>query len=1197
MLRNGIRRLHFLLFSFIICVSAADIRAQVTTSTANGRGLQEQSVAFEPALELEYEQALKQLRDLHTSSRTLHELSGIADRFRNDHSSRSLGLTLDLFQSLATFDLRREHTAQRINDRILSEAPRDSRVYAEASLVSALQHYAHVPLRRIDVEAGLERLRTVEETGSLSAQTQPELTFWIAEGYRALSVIGQAQEYYDKTIAKSSDPKLNALAAFRRGELREFQGDHAGATQDYLTTINTARSPLILLASVRRASALRSMSDYPTVLRELERADSIRSAAHLSVRTSARELAYSSPLIEELLLERTETDRIVGSTPDKFREDLREDLPSPFILASPLVESEIALLRGSALLESGQYAEATEVLQDGERALSDRGDSLVTLAGQEHIRFISNALQFERAWALYQQRKYEEAATEFLALATSDTSTRRAIQRIAGGNLRDQGRFADPFYEDPQSITVTQLDPSLVYRTTVDTSFFFYNDFPERARFYAGVSLQRAGKLSEAEKVFIALGQDRAVLYSDRARYQRGLLNYAQKNFAQAEILLASVSLDRTVSGAYASYLMGEMTFRRNLFDRAERYMANALSMLPAEDTGLRATAHLIRGMSLVNLNSWEAAAAELGLYATLAPNEPGRTDEALFWLGRAHLRSSYYDSARTALERLITQYPTSPRLADAYYLLGWSMFEQNDYVAAERSFQKVLDIDTISRYAYDVLARIGDANYATNNLERANIILNQAVDRPAFNNYRTTRALYQLGVTRQRLDSSRSALNVFNYLINKFPNSDIIDRAGYNLALSAYAINQNARAEQEVEKIVQQFGSSQFAPRGLALVANERLRSNNLEGSIPYFRRVLERYPTSREAGDALFGMQEALLKLNQYDKAISEGEKFIAANPGHSLIPDIRLNQGRLQLAHPDAQAAQRTFTQFIEQFPTHTQYPFARYYQAKAVLAGGDTARATQLLQATADEFTDNDAAAFSYLELARIDRRRGTIASASRNYTLAYQDKYYSTDAAPQAMSDYAQMLIDAKQQDTAIAVLKEITARYTVQTAAGARAQIRHATLISNTRGTEAKSLLEEVAQARLKDAVGGNAVVTIGELEMNSGNYSSALTQFARAKKDYSLVQETEIRRLFGVGRSQEALGRRGDAAYAMRVLLAMKGVPAADRSRAQETLNRVAPKKKAATKPTAKKTPTKKTPSKAAKKPASKPAKKGGRR
>ncbi|HET6513149.1 MAG TPA: hypothetical protein VFH43_13225, partial [Candidatus Kapabacteria bacterium] len=122
--------------------------------------------------------------------------------------------------------------------------------------------------------------------------------------------------------------------------------------------------------------------------------------------------------------------------------------------------------------------------------------------------------------------------------------------------------------------------------------------------------------------------------------------------------------------------------------------------------------------------------------------------------------------------------------------------------------------------------------------------------------------------------------------------------------------------------------------------------------------------------------------------------------------------------------------------------------------------------------------------------------------------------------------------------------------------------------------------------------VGGSAVVQMGEMDLAAGRYTTALKEFARAKKDYTLGIDAETRRLFGVARSQEALGRKGDAAYALRVLLGTRGIAPSDRARAQEMLARVAPRrsKAPAPKPSTKKAPAKKAPPKKA-------PKKGGKR
>lgn len=1191
----------FFLCVYSLCLPVAGL-AQFSEEEDVRSGLREHSVPFEPLLEREMETALGEFRELDLESIASHELERLQYEHRESYAKQGLLLSLDLMHSLASFHAKRNLEAQRYVQRILSNAPRDSRVYAEAALLSALQHYSHSPLRRLDIEAGLDQLRSVENSESVSASVQPELRFWIAEGYRSLGVLDQAEEYYAATLEKSSDPRLNALAAFRRAELHEYKGRYSEAAEGFLTTLETPRSPLVLLASIRRASALRSAGRYEEVLTELLRSDSILHTAVLATRTSARELAYVSPLVEELMLLRTETDRIIASTPERYREELKDNVAATSVPASPLVGSELMLLRGSALLELGRYAEAEIALTQGEDLL-ESSDSLVRLASPEHVRFIRNALQFERAWSLFQQKKYEAAATEFSKLAEEDAAVGKVVQRRSSATLRDRGRFADPFYEEPTEVSALELDESLLTRSTVDTTFFFYNDFPQRARFYSGVSYMRAAKLDDAERVFVALGQDRAVQYSERARYQLGLLNYARKSYLQAETLLEPISSNSTIEGAYASYLMGEMTYRRNLYARAAAYMGHALGALPAEDVGLLAKANLVRGLSLVALNSWEQAARHLAQYAAQPEDVSDYIDEGLFWLGKAYQRIGEHDSAIAVLTTLVTDHASSVRLQDAYYALAWSQFERNEFEASERSFMRVLSIDTISRYAYDVLARAGDANYALGRIEQANILLNQAVDRPAFNNYRTTRALYQLAITRQKLDSSRSAMSVLNYLLNKFPTTEIADRARFNLALSAYTINQNDRAEQEIERIVKGSPASSFAPRALLVAAEERARKNDVTGAIPFYQRIVAEYPNARETGPALFAMQDALIKLGRFPEAIAVGESFITANPDHPLNPEVTLNQGSLLLAQKQPTEAQLLFRGFIERFPEHPQQSRANFLEARSYLAMGDTAKAYESFSTIARLYDSTASAPLSFLELARIERSRSNITQASERYKAAYASRYFSNDASPVAMTEHADMLLALERDEEAMPILREITARYLIETRVGARAQMRLASVLDEAgQEDEARRLLTEVGNARLKDAVGGAAVVQLGEIEMKNSRWSEALTQLARAKKDYTLGQDAEIKRLFGVARSQEALGKKADAAYALRVLLTQRGLSASDRERASEWLQRIAPrraKKAPAPKSTIKKPAAKKP---AAKKPAKspaakKPAKKGGKK
>lgn len=1129
--------------------------------------LGETSAPFAPMLETRIEQVLDGSRRFAVEADAAEGLTGIIHDYRGQYSTEEELRSLDLFRSLAAYYRQRPLIAQGLNDNVLSNAVPGSRIATETALLSALEFYAHSPLRRSDVEAGLNRLTSIVAVTGATAAERPEIELWRAEGYQALGQFAQAEQSYRASIQHASDPELAALANFRLAELLERESRFSEADTLFAATSQMIESPLRLLALIRRAAVMRSEKKYGELETVLASADALYAHSRLDRRTSAREFRYSSPLVQRWMLQAIEEDRVVGSAP--LRATPRRSAPAESQLTSGYYPAEAALVRGSALSELGKYAEATEVLTQGERELQALRDSSGTSsdrAAQE--LFYSNALKFERAWSLFQREKYPEAATAFLQLASEDTAQRHLLVRSAALPLREQGRYFDPFLND----TVLSSQPSLLAsgvlgRITIDTSFFFYNDFPERARFYAGVALERAGMRKEAADVFTRLSIDKSVLYSGQANYHLALIRFLEGNF-QAQQLLEPLSYERSVTGAYASFLLGELAYRKQLYERAERYFFNSYANLPFSDTAVRATAHLERGLSLIPLKNWQEASDELSAYFHSANEHVlGKTDEALYWLGKAYFRIAQYDSAKVLLQRLLTDYPTSSRLVDAQYLYAWSLFSQNDFAAAEPAFERVVAMDSISRYSYDVLARAGDAYYAMNDLTHASVIYNQAIDRPAFNDLRSTRALLLLGITRMRLDSTRSAMNLFQYITARYPKSDIVDEATFNQALAAYAISQNGQAEALVDKIVTQYRQSPVAPRALLVAGEERTRSNDPAGALRFYRQVITDYANAPEARPALFALQEAYFTLAKPQEALAVGDTFVAQHPTSELNHEIIYRAGELRLRLNQASAAIASFRSFIERYPNDELRPFAELGLGRALLQSGDTAGALTQFESVVSKYDSTGAAAQGLLERARIERTQHRYAEAEADFIRAGAPIYYSTDAAPQALWELSQMLVETERSDSAIIVLRDLSRRYPIEASLPGRGAIRAAELLhAANRDAEASDELNRVIAAHPKDAVGGSAVVRSAAFHLDRREWSPAVKDAVTARRDFTLGAESEARRLFVLGVAHSHLGQKADALKELRSAAASRYLSAADRETAQSLIAELTPKKKSPT-------------------------------
>jgi TolA-binding protein len=1133
----------------------------------------ELSSPFTPSPEQSVEADLLDFREFALPSASGARLGELQQSNRNDIQFSGLFYSCDLFRSLADFNLGNSLAAQAVLDRGLKNSYPGSRSFIEASLLSALQFYSHAPLRREDVEAGVERMTQLEQqTAPLPDDIKAESALWLAEGFTALGLFGEAHTHYDTACASATESRMLALALFRRGELAEREDRYANAESDFRAASRIESSPLRIFAKLRTAAVLRTEKKYEASLVVLNELDSLGLVSKLQIRTSARNMQYVSPLVEALYLRHRNVERLInpsitgaGFDFESLRDN--ETSPPPAQLVSPYWQSEVALLRGSAQIELGQYAKATVTLAKGQQILVETPDTIKSGFAPVQRRFVGDALRFEKGWSLFQQDQYDAAAREFLALASQDTISRLLIRREANLSLREQGRIADRFYETPHSpLTVATLDSSLVHHNTIDTTFFFYNDFPERSRFYAGVALARAERYSEAEHVLIGLTQDKSVLYSSRANYQLGLVKFIQKNYLGASSLLEPLSSEQTSSGAFSALLMGELSYRKNLFEKAVGYFSTALHGLAEADSNSRALAHLERGLSLIPLGAWDAARSDLQAYfATNPAYLLTRTDEAHFWLGRAMLRHGDIDGAEKQFQTVLKEYPQSTRVIDAQYGYAWTLFRHARFPEASQAFQHLLDLDTITRYAYDGLARAGDAEYAVGHLSDANDLYNQAVDRPAFNDLRTTRALYQLGVTRIRLDSGRSAMNVFRYLTTKFPKSDLLDRAYFNSALAAYSINLPTEAEASIEKLVTKFPSSAFAPRSLLVAGAERENRNDDTHALIYFERVLRDYAQSNEAGDALFRKQDALIRLKRYPEVVAAADSFLVRSPSSELVPKVLFHKGELQLRIGEPAKGISTLEQFLKQYPEHASAPQSKFLIARAYASLGDTTRSITSLAKVTAEYPKSEAADNSLLELARLSKSRHQLDSAAVYYQKTFDLDYYSYDAAPTAISEYADLLIASNAKDSAIKMLNLLTMRYTLQTSLGAKAQFRAAQmLLELNKRSEARIALQTIANSRRHDALGSAALVRIGEIYIGEKAWQPALLEFAMAEHDNSLASESNTRRLFGVAEAQTALGKKPLAIVALKALTKRDDLSDHDAARAKAMLDALTPKPKA---------------------------------
>jgi tetratricopeptide (TPR) repeat protein len=1012
--------------------------------------------------------------------------------------------------SLEEYQRSHFYFAQNLLRTTIDNEPRNSLRRSEALLLSAMELLSKDARTAENIAEAAGQIRRVDpESLEDNSRIQVEYRFWFAEILRAEQDFTGAINYYSLAFDNNTDNNFMSLIRFRRAELYENELRYIQASKEF-DSIAPKKNIFGLYASLKRASLLRIMGENISLLQELARADSL--AINGSYGSYGSYGTYGSDSV---------------------------------FLSPAFAREEILFLRGSAYSNLHDYDSAEYYFAKAQNVLEN--DSLHTL---HEYAYLHHAIEFERGWIKLSLGKNDEAAQMFFALVKEDSSAGKA-------QIEETGNRNDAFFGDEKSDSLTgKVIPVFGKADT-------YDDYPARARFYAGIALSRAGKNAEARDILTNLSQDPTALYSDKARYHLALVEFRSGHLLQAEGLLTPIALRRSQSGVFASILLGDIHYRRNSYAKAAEYFGFALANLPDYDTALRSVAALERGLSLLPLGSWNESAQNLKLYVSLAhENTPG-LDEALFWLGRAYFRADSIRQARECFKRILDEFPNTSRLIDAQYGYAWTLFRNGEYSKADREFAKVIEMDSITKYAYDALSRRGDALYAGGDLKKALAIYNLAIDRPTFNEYRTTRSLYQTGVLRMLSDSARSAMNAFKTIFTKFPKSDILDRSYYDYAVAAFAIKHDDEANEAIRILNSKYKDSPFATKGLYLAAAENERTGDAKEALAQYKKIIREYPYSEEFIPSLFGTVNALVHLKRNKEAIAVADSFFTKNPHSSFAPRLLYTKGTIEYSMNNWKDASATFEKFSHEFTRDTLYPWSQLMLAKSQLADCESCNdATDILNSLTGTYSERDVASFAYLELARYSKKINS-SDAPMYFTKAFDQKYFSSESAPIAMYEYAGYLREDN-KDSSVAIYDLLAERYLAQTTVGGKALLRASEiLLDASKRNAAISRLEKLAKAQEGYDLAAESELRLAKIYFREGSAKKALAEFDKAREDNETSKTQLGTSYLGSAESHIALGNKKQARQVLAELLATRGISKAQREKAKELLDSLSPKKK----------------------------------
>lgn len=561
---------------------------------------------------------------------------------------------------------------------------------------------------------------------------------------------------------------------------------------------------------------------------------------------------------------------------------------------------------------------------------------------------LSDAFLFWRAEAFLHAERYEDAdrAYEHVVQRVTSPYRARALLGRAVANLK-LGRWdaADTFLNEiPQATRRTRL---LHETQLLRAQLALARERFEEADALLGDLIKRAGDS----------------LWAYRAMRWRGELWARQRRDGEALAQFRAITdayranPNRPVDVALAAEAwagQGRVHLENNRFAEAAQAYQQALELQPA--ASLRREILLKLGEALVRANRVADGVAQLRALLAEQPAQRGADDLqlAIADLWYAH---EDYGAALPEYQRVLAQYPQSPRVAEAAYRAGWCALKLGRSSEAVSWFERAADAAGTNRMlAAEAWFKLADTQFEAGRLTEAvtgyQRVISSYADTPLLE-----RALMQLALAYQRMQNPDASLHTLAMLLEKFPRGEQAAAAWLQTGLIHANSGREADARAAFRQLLEQFPQHPLAGSARLALAESLYREGEYEAAAAEYDRLIAEQPDSPLGQRAFYNRGWCWWALGRAEQTLQEFRDFLSRYPQSPLAPEIAFWIGDYYARQRDYVKAQETFWNLYRQYPESALADDALFMAGRAAFSRQDYRQAIQLFEQLIKTYTNS------------------------------------------------------------------------------------------------------------------------------------------------------------------------------------------------------------------------------------------------
>lgn len=492
-------------------------------------------------------------------------------------------------------------------------------------------------------------------------------------------------------------------------------------------------------------------------------------------------------------------------------------------------------------------------------------------------------------------------------------------------------------------------------------------------------SYYQANQLTKAIEGFKQLsGKDDSL--SQHAMYLLGdaYLKTGQKANARNAFLFCSSNSSNAAQKEISKYQYAKLSYELGYQDEALNSLSSFLTDYPNSTYNTEAKELLVD--VLANTNNYRDAQALLESLAKPSENakrlyprilygratemvNDGRLGEAdalldkvlddpynrtvlpltYFWKGEIGYRNNKLDTAIKYYHAYLDNgAPNSgeTNITNARYNLGYSYLRKENYPVSLSFFEPLAKAPALNTDAFsqDAYIRTADNYFMLKNYSKAKTMYDNVIKLswPA-EDYATFQNAMLAGV-----NSPKEKITLMNTMMRKFPTSSLVTDANMEVANTYMSDEKFAEAIPYLQNVIKTSGNASLVPQAYLKVGTSYYNLNNNPQAIKTFQELIDKYPNSPEAEDAIDNVKTIYIedgKPDEYAVFMRQVGRPLSVSTEDSLT----YGAAEKQYDDQNMNAALAGFNNYLQRFPEGVYALDANFNRAEIYNARKDWANA--------------------------------------------------------------------------------------------------------------------------------------------------------------------------------------------------------------------------------------------------------------